>query len=173
MKWFCEIYRNVWAHTFKSPVLSYPDQRRRRYDLYFWWDQEKFLVLTPEEWVRQHLVQFLIREKNYPRSLIQIEGGLKLNSLQKRSDILIYNNSGNKIVLVECKAPSVKISQDTFDQIARYNFIHRVQWLLVSNGLQHFCCEIDFKRKLPLCWRVAAVCLTIWIIFQFLIKRNS
>jgi hypothetical protein len=92
-------------------------------------------------------VQFLVREKNYPRSLIQLEGGLKLNSLQKRSDILIYNNSGNKIVLVECKAPSVKISQDTFDQIARYNFIHRVQWLLVSNGLQHFCCEIDFKKE--------------------------
>jgi hypothetical protein len=105
------------------------------------------LVLTPEEWVRQHLVQFLVQEKNYPRSLIKLEGGLKLNSLQKRSDILIYNNSGNKIVLVECKAPSVKISQDTFDQIARYNFIHRVQWLLVSNGLQHFCCEIDFKKE--------------------------
>ena len=109
--------------------------------------RKRYLVLTPEEWVRQHLVQFLIREKKYPRSLIQLEGGLKLNSLQKRSDILLFNNFGEKILLVECKAPSVKITQDTFDQIARYNFIHRVQWLLVSNGLQHFCCEIDFEKN--------------------------
>ncbi len=109
--------------------------------------RKKFLLLTPEEWVRQHLVQFLIRDKRYPRSLIKLEGGLKLNSLQKRSDILLFNNLGEKILLVECKAPSVKITQDTFDQIARYNFIHRVQWLLVSNGLQHFCCEIDFEKS--------------------------
>ena len=109
--------------------------------------RKKFLLLTPEEWVRQHLVQFLIRDKKYPRSLIKLEGGLKLNSLQKRSDILLFNSSGEKILLVECKAPSVKISQDTFDQIARYNFIYRVKWLLVSNGLQHFCCEIDFENE--------------------------
>ena len=109
--------------------------------------RKKFLLLTPEEWVRQHLVQFLIRDERYPRSLIKLEGGLKLNSLQKRSDILLFNNLGEKILLVECKAPSVKITQDTFDQIARYNFIHRVQWLLVSNGLQHFCCEIDFEKS--------------------------
>ncbi len=109
--------------------------------------RKKFLLLTPEEWVRQHLVQFLILDKRYPRSLIKLEGGLKLNRLQKRSDILLFNNLGEKILLVECKAPSVKITQDTFDQIARYNFIHRVQWLLVSNGLQHFCCEIDFEKS--------------------------
>lgn len=108
--------------------------------------RKKFLLLTPEEWVRQHLVQFLIRDKKYPRSLIKLEGGLKLNSLQKRSDILLFNNLGEKILLVECKAPAVRITQDTFDQIARYNFIHRVHWLLVSNGLQHFCCEIDFEK---------------------------
>lgn len=109
--------------------------------------RKKFLLLTPEEWVRQHLVHFLMEEKKYPKSLIQLEGGLKLNNLQKRSDILIFNNSGEKIVLVECKAPSVKISQDTFDQIARYNFVHRVKWLLVSNGLTHYCCEINFENS--------------------------
>jgi len=109
--------------------------------------RKKYLVLTPEEWVRQHLIQFLIRDKKYPRSLIRLEGGLKLNSLQKRSDILLFNRHGEKILLVECKAPSVKISQDTFDQIARYNYVHKVQWLLVSNGLQHFCCEIDFEKQ--------------------------
>ena len=109
--------------------------------------RKKFLLLTPEEWVRQHLVHFLVEEKKYPRSLIQLEGGLKLNNLQKRSDILIFNNIGQKIVLIECKAPSVKISQETFDQIARYNFIHQVKWLVVSNGLQHYCCAIDFENQ--------------------------
>ena len=109
--------------------------------------RKKFLLLTPEEWVRQHLVHFLVEEKKYPRTLIQLEGGLKLNNLQKRSDILIFNNIGQKIVLIECKAPSVKISQETFDQIARYNFVHQVKWLVVSNGLQHYCCEIDFQQQ--------------------------
>lgn len=106
--------------------------------------RKKFLVLTPEEWVRQHFVQFLIKEKKYPRSLIKLEGGLKLNSLQKRSDILLFNTAGEKIILVECKAPSVKISQAAFDQAARYNSIHRVKFIVVTNGLQHFCAEIDF-----------------------------
>ena len=108
--------------------------------------RKRFLVLTPEEWVRQHLVKFLIEEKKYPRTLIKLEGGLKLNALQKRSDVLLFNARGEKAMLVECKAPSVKITQETFDQIARYNFVHRVQWLVVSNGLQHFCCEVDFVK---------------------------
>lgn len=109
--------------------------------------RKKYLVLTPEEWVRQHLIHFLINVKNYPRSLMKLEGGLKLNHLQKRSDILLFNTQGEKILLVECKAPSVKINQDTFDQIARYNFVHKVEWLLVSNGMQHFCCRIDYEKK--------------------------
>lgn len=109
--------------------------------------RKKFLVLTPEEWVRQHFVQYLIREKGYPKTCIRLEGGLKLNSLQKRTDIILFNNSGEKILMVECKAPSVKISQATFDQIARYNIIHKVPLLAVSNGLQHYYCEIDHHNK--------------------------
>jgi len=109
--------------------------------------RKKYLVLTPEEWVRQHLINFLINVKKYPGSLMRLEGGLKLNNLQKRSDILLFNKHGEKILLVECKAPSVKINQDTFDQIARYNFVHKVEWLLVSNGMQHFCCRIDYDKK--------------------------
>jgi hypothetical protein len=109
--------------------------------------RKKFLVLTPEEWVRQHLVHFLIQQKQFPKSLIQLEGGLKYNGLQKRSDILVFNQLGEKILLAECKAPSVKITQDVFDQIARYNFVHRVQWLLVSNGLEHFCCKLDWETE--------------------------
>ncbi|MEY3678590.1 MAG: hypothetical protein RI924_731 [Bacteroidota bacterium] len=109
--------------------------------------RKKFLVLTPEEWVRQHLVHFLIQEKQFPRSLIQLEGGLKYNGLQKRSDILMYNQKGEKLLLAECKAPSVKISQEVFDQIARYNFVHRVKWLLVSNGLEHYCCKLNWETE--------------------------
>ena len=108
--------------------------------------RKRFLLLTPEEWVRQHLVKFLIEEKKYPRTLIKLEGGLKLNELQKRSDILVFDLKGEKRMLLECKAPSVKITQDTFDQVARYNFVHRVQWLVVSNGLQHYSCEINFEQ---------------------------
>ncbi len=109
--------------------------------------RKKFLVLTPEEWVRQYLIHFLIRDKQFPKSLIQLEGGLKYNGLQKRSDILVYNQQGEKLLLAECKAPSVKITQEVFDQIARYNFVHRVQWLLVSNGLEHYCCKLDWQNE--------------------------
>lgn len=105
--------------------------------------RKKELVLTPEEWVRQHFVQYLVKEKNYPRSLIKLEGGLKLNGNAKRSDIVVFNNKGEKILLVECKAPSVKITQHAFDQVARYNWVHRVPLIAVTNGLQHYYCKID------------------------------
>lgn len=108
--------------------------------------RKKFLLLTPEEWVRQHVVKFLINEKSFPKTLIKLEGGLKLHTLQKRTDILIFDHSGEKIALVECKAPSVKITQATFDQIARYNMVHRTEWLMVSNGLNHYCCRINFEQ---------------------------
>lgn len=109
--------------------------------------RKKKLVLTPEEWVRQHFVQFLILQKKYPKSLIQLEGGLKYNGMAKRSDILVYNRQGEKQLLIECKAPTIKINQSVFDQIARYNFVHRVPLLAVSNGLQHYFCRIDFENK--------------------------
>jgi hypothetical protein len=107
--------------------------------------RKKNIVITPEEWVRQHFVQYLIRQKNYPRSLIKLEGGHKLNGMARRSDIVVYNNAGEKILLVECKAPSVTIDQTTFDQVARYNMVHKVRTLAVTNGLQHYYCTIDFE----------------------------
>ena len=127
---------------------AYPFKLKQEAGKTFIFDElrKRFLVLTPEEWVRQHLVKFLIEEKKYPRTLIKLEGGLKLNALQKRSDLLLFNTLGQKTMLIECKAPTVKITQDTFDQVARYNFVHRVQWLVVSNGLEHFCCEVDFEK---------------------------
>ena len=109
--------------------------------------RKKNIIITPEEWVRQHFVQYLIKQKNYPRSLIKLEGGLKLHGQAKRSDIVVHNSSGQKILLVECKAPSVPISQATFDQAARYNMVHKVKLLVVSNGLQHYYCRIDFVNE--------------------------
>lgn len=109
--------------------------------------RKKNLVLTPEEWVRQHWIQHLIREKNYPRSLIRIEGGLVLNDMRRRSDLVVYNTRGNKILLAEFKSPNVKITQAAFEQIARYNSVHRIPLLLVSNGLQHYYSRIDFDRE--------------------------
>ena len=109
--------------------------------------RKKYLVLSPEEWVRQHFVQYLVRHKNYSMSLISLEQGMKLNELQKRTDILIYDTSGSPIMLVECKASSVKINQDVFDQAARYNIKHKVKYLVVSNGLEHFCCKLDYESS--------------------------
>ena len=105
--------------------------------------RKKNIVITPEEWVRQHFVQYLIKEKQYPKSLIKLEGGLKLHGMARRTDIVVFNTSGRRILLVECKAPSVNITQATFDQAARYNMVHKVQLMAVSNGLQHFYCHID------------------------------
>lgn len=109
--------------------------------------RKKQLVLTPEEWVRQHWIHHLIHGKRYPRSLIKIEGALTLNNMPRRSDLVIYDTRGNKILLAEFKAPTVKITQAAFEQIARYNMVHRVPLLLVSNGLHHYYCRIHFDEE--------------------------
>jgi len=109
--------------------------------------RKKYVVLTPEEWVRQHVVLFLIEEKKYPISLIAVEKQLKINSLLKRTDILVFNTKGTPEILIECKAPSVAISQATFDQIARYNLTAQSNYLMVSNGLNHYFCQIDKENE--------------------------
>ena len=105
--------------------------------------RKKWLVLTPEEWVRQNFAKFLIMNKNYPASLMAIEKGLKVNNLQKRTDIVQYNKQGQPIVIVECKAPKIKISEDTFAQAAMYNLKMKVDYLIMTNGLTHYCCKIN------------------------------
>ncbi len=109
--------------------------------------RKKYLVCTPEEWVRQNFIRFLIEEKGFPPQLMAIESGLKINSLQFRSDLLIYNRNGQPLLVVEFKAPSVKIKQQAFDQIARYNMQLQVPFLIVSNGMEHYCCHVNFKEK--------------------------
>jgi hypothetical protein len=109
--------------------------------------RKKFLVLTPEEWVRQHFVMYLHNEKSFPLSLMSLEKGLKLNNMPRRSDIVAFASDGAPRVLVECKAPKIKITQDTFDQAARYNMELKVPFMVVTNGLDHYCCVINHKEK--------------------------
>lgn len=109
--------------------------------------RKKYVILTPEEWVRQHVVHFLLKEKNYPISLIALEKQLKINLRTKRTDIVVYNIQGNPEILIECKAPSIKISQTTFDQIARYNLSANSNYLIVTNGLTHYFCQIDTTKE--------------------------
>lgn len=109
--------------------------------------RKKYVVLTPEEWVRQHFAQWMIQEKNYPISLIAIEKQLVINNLKKRTDIVVFSSEGHPNIIVECKAPHIKITQDTFDQIARYNLKLNANFLIVTNGLQHFFCKLDKENK--------------------------
>lgn len=137
--------------TFNPTPLNlppYPFKITQKDNTIFIFDElrKKHLVLTPEEWVRQHFIQNLIKKGKFPKTLIQIEGGLVLNQLQKRSDILVYNTTGEKLMLIECKAPKVKITQAVFDQAARYNSIHSAKWIALTNGLQHVYAKIDHKN---------------------------
>ncbi len=109
--------------------------------------RKKHVLLTPEEWVRQNFISYLIREKGYPQSLVRVEMFFKLNRLSKRADIALFNKSGKPKVLVECKSPKVRISQTVFEQVARYNLSFEVDYLIVTNGLQHYCCKMDYERK--------------------------
>lgn len=105
--------------------------------------RKKFLVLTPEEWVRQHIIHYLISHKHYPRSLFALERGLKYNERQKRFDILVLDRGGSPFLLVECKAPDIKLSQKTAEQIAVYNKSIGARFLAISNGMQHLSLEYD------------------------------
>lgn len=113
------------------------------------WDEtrRKYVVLTPEEWVRQHFVHFLISEKGYRQELIANEVSIKLNETTKRCDTVIYDRQLTPLMIVEYKAPSITITPKVFDQIVRYNMVLHVQYLTVSNGLRHFCCQIDYETQ--------------------------
>lgn len=109
--------------------------------------RKKFVILTPEEWVRQHTLQFLINEKEYSVSLINVEKQLLLHGTKKRYDIVVFNPDGSIFLIVECKAPTIEITQDTFDQIARYNLVTQAEYVMVTNGLDHYYCQMDYKNE--------------------------
>jgi hypothetical protein len=109
--------------------------------------RKKFILLTPEEWVRQHTVQFLLQDKKFPKSYINVEKLIKINNLSKRYDVVVFQPNGEIFLLIECKAPEVPISQNTFDQIARYNLVLKAKYLMVTNGLNHYFCQMDFENE--------------------------
>jgi len=108
--------------------------------------RRKYILLTPEEWVRQNFIRYLSEEKQYPLSLFGVEMHFRINKLSKRGDIILFNRKGEAKVIVECKAPAVRINQKAFDQIARYNMKFRVDYLIVTNGMQHYCCRMDYEK---------------------------
>lgn len=103
--------------------------------------------MLPEEWVRQHVVNYLIEDKKYPASHINVEKQLKVNAMKKRYDVVVFNFDGSIRILVECKSPDILIDQNTFDQIASYNLKLNAEYLMVSNGLEHFYCKMDFENE--------------------------
>lgn len=109
--------------------------------------RRQYVALTPEEWVRQHFVHFLIEHKGYPQSLMGNEVQLKLNGMSRRCDTVVYDRALRPRVIIEYKAPSVSITQKVFEQICRYNMVLQVDYLIVSNGMAHYCCKVDYANR--------------------------
>ena len=109
--------------------------------------RKKFVVLQPEEWVRQHCIKYLVHEKHYPVSHINVEKTLIINGLKKRYDIVVFNTDGSIRLIVECKSPKITITQATFDQIARYNLALDADYLMITNGINHYYCSMDHKAE--------------------------
>ena len=107
--------------------------------------RQKYVALTPEEWVRQHFVHFLTDFKGYPKGLLANEIQLDLNGTKKRCDTVLFNKDLSARMIVEYKAPNIEITQAVFDQITRYNMVLKVEYLIVSNGMRHYCCKIDYN----------------------------
>lgn len=129
-------------------ALSFPQAElklsRKEGQVYVWCIiRKKSLVLTPEEWVRQHLIHFLIQEKQIPIGLIAAEMAIEINQLSRRCDVVVFGSDGKPRLIVECKAPEINLTEKTFNQIAQYNAALNVDLLMVTNGLQHIVCQID------------------------------
>ena len=126
---------------------NYPKKISERQGKPFIFDivRRKNVALTPEEWVRQHFVNYLITEKHYPKERIANEVTVSLNGMSRRCDTVVYNHYLEPIVIVEYKAPTVPITQEVFEQIKRYNLCLHVEILIVTNGMEHYCCRIDYK----------------------------
>ena len=109
--------------------------------------RRRYVALTPEEWVRQHFVHFLLEHKGYPQALMANEVQVLLNGTKKRCDTVLYRRDLTARMIVEYTAPDVEITQKVFDQITRYNMVLKVDYLIVSNGLQHYCCRINYEKN--------------------------
>lgn len=128
------------------PSFDYKVKASKQGYLIFDVIRKRYVRLTPEEWVRQHLLHYLIDHLAYPRTLVRIEQGVRYNRLQHRADILVYDRAAKPLILVECKASHVPLNHDTWGQIARYNAQFGASMLVVTNGLQHFCWQLDYVQ---------------------------
>ena len=109
--------------------------------------RRKYVALTPEEWVRQHFTHFLVAQKGYPKGLLANEVELRVGEKRLRCDTVLYNKEGQPRMIIEYKAPTIQLQQKTFDQISVYNLLLHVDYLIVSNGLQHYCCKMDYEGQ--------------------------
>ncbi len=109
--------------------------------------RRKYIVLTAEEWVRQHFLNYLIKHKAYPIGLIRVEQQVLVSSIPQRADIVVYSRKGQPIMVVECKAPGVELSNSTFAQAARYNISLGANYLVITNGMDHFCCKVNLESN--------------------------
>jgi hypothetical protein len=128
---------------FDFTIIEKPSQKFEIFDEV----RKKYVALTPEEWVRQNFIKYLINIKGYPASLIAIEKGLTVHKQPKRFDAVVYDKKAQPLMLLEFKAPEIGITQKVFEQISIYNQLLKVEYLLVSNGLKHYCCEISFEKE--------------------------
>ena len=128
---------------FDARIMDHDGQSKKIWDDF----RKKYIALTPEEWVRQHMLHFLAGHRGFPASLIKVEAALTYNKMKKRSDIVAYGSNGKPVLVVECKAPQIEISQGVFDQAAMYNVSFSGNYLVVTNGMEHFCCVIDHANK--------------------------
>ncbi len=129
------------------PAYPFKIVRKETGSLIFDHFRKTYVALTPEEWVRQHFLMWLVTSFSYPAGLIAVETSLKYNRLQKRADAVVYDKKGVPVALIECKAPSIAITQSTLEQAARYNYAFKTRFLLLTNGVDHFCCKIDLANQ--------------------------
>jgi hypothetical protein len=149
VKYYCKSSILGWLamQKLKLPSYSFRIEEKNGKQLIFDDLRRKWLTLTPEEWVRQHFIQFLIMEKMFPASLMAIEKKVMINGLSQRFDLLVYDRKGNPLMIAEFKSPDIPIDQTTFDQASRYNSVLTAPYFLISNGMVHFVCKLDFKNR--------------------------
>lgn len=127
------------------PQYSFRIKKQNEKLIIFDSQRKRYVALTPEEWVRQNFIRFLIEEKGYPAAYLAIEKQLNMNGMKKRCDAILYNEHAQPFLIIELKAPNVAISQATFDQVAVYNAKLKVDFFIISNGIEHFCCKVNLK----------------------------
>jgi hypothetical protein len=129
------------------PTYEIKIAQRGNKQLIFDFLRRKYVALTPEEWVRQHFVHYLIEHKDYPAGLIGNEVELNVGEKKLRCDTILYSKVAQPQMIIEYKAPQIKLQQKTFDQISAYNLLLKVDYLIVSNGMQHICCRMDYENQ--------------------------